>query len=187
MRFKYYILGGLVVIISIVVVWVIFFRAPDMSMKKFASNVSTIANVASGASSEDTSLQQEIKFCPKKEDLIKDDTKWVTLDRKWATYTPSSATKIINFIGVQWKGIKVGQVLCLYKTDEAVPFPLALEQTRSQLVLEPKGRGWGPLTGKNNTKFCSSANIFDCPFSIERVKDISNIYEEIKYAPRAPD
>jgi hypothetical protein len=36
--------------------------------------------------------------------MVKEDTKWETFDRKWATYTASRATKIIIFFDVNGKG-----------------------------------------------------------------------------------
>ena len=60
---------------------------------------------------------------------------------------------------------------------------MALEQTLSQLILEPRSAGWSALVG--NRRFCKSANTVDCAYLIEPPKDTSNIYEEIKYAPKA--
>jgi hypothetical protein len=107
--------------------------------------------------------------------------KWITKDRKWENHTPSSATKILNYLGAQWIGIKVGKIICLYQTDEAVSFPMALENTRSLSVVEPRGAAWSALI--DNRKFCKSANVADCRFFLEQPKDISNIYKEIEYAP----
>lgn len=123
------------------------------------------------------------QLCPKAEDLIKKDFHWISRDGKWENYTPSSATKILNFVGAQWIGVKYGKIICLYKTNEAVAFPVALEQTRSQLVMEPHGGGWSALVQKN-LKLCQSTNIHDCAYSFEAPKDISNVYKEIDYAPQ---
>jgi len=123
-------------------------------------------------------------YCPQAKTLVKDKksgAKWITQDGKWTHYTPSSAKKILSFQGAQWVGVKVGKIICLYKTDEAVSFPVALEQTRVQAVLEPRAGGWSALVG--NRRFCKSANVVDCPYYTEPPKDISNIYEEIEYAP----
>jgi len=123
-----------------------------------------------------------MQFCPKSEDLFRQDVYWATKDGKWKNYTPSSADKIINFIGAQWSGIHVGKIICLYQTNEAVSFPLAIEQVTSQGVNEPSGLGWSALA--NNFKLCKSASIADCGFHYEPPKDTGNVYEEIKYNPR---
>lgn len=127
----------------------------------------------------------QMQFCPKSEDLFKRGVYWATKDGKWKNYTSSSADKIYNFIGAQWSGIHVGKIICLYHTNEAVSFPLAIEQVMSQDANEPSGLGWSSLM--NNFKLCKSANIADCGFYYEPTKDISNIYNEIKYNPRAND
>lgn len=127
----------------------------------------------------------QTQFCPKREDLFKQGVYWTTKDGKWRNYTYSSADKIINFIGAQWAGIRVGKVICLYYTNEAVSFPLAIEQVTSQGTSEPSGLGWSSLSG--NHRFCKSASIADCGFYYEAPKDLGNLYDEIKYNPRAAE
>ena len=150
-----------------------------------AAPVNTIKNNTATLPTPVTASSQQAQFCPQPEKLIKKDVKWTTEDAKWENYTPSSATKILGFIGAQWAGIKVGTIICLYQTNEAVSFPVALEQTRSQLIVEPKAGGWSSLVG--NRRFCKSASVADCVYFIELPKDISNIYEEIKYDPKTND
>lgn len=124
---------------------------------------------------------QPPKFCPKPEELIKNDKQWTTPDNNWKNFTPSASSKVINFIGAQWVGVKIGKVICLYQTDEAVSFPLALERLGAESAFEPVGSGWSALI--NNRKFCKSANIADCVYFTEQPKDIDNIYKEIEYNP----
>jgi hypothetical protein len=126
-----------------------------------------------------------MQFCPKSEDLFKQEVYWATKDDKWKSYTSSSADKVINFIGAQWAGIRVGKIICLYQTNEAVAFPLAIERVMSQGVSEPSGLGWSAEA--NNFRLCKSASIADCGFYYEPPRDTSNIYNEIKYNPKADD
>jgi hypothetical protein len=121
-------------------------------------------------------------YCPGPHVLVKQGLRWVSQDGRWETHTPSSATEILNFIGAQWLGIKVGKIICLYQTNEEVSFPLALEQTRAQAILEPREAGWGPLI--SNHRLCKSASIADCPYYIEPPREVGDIFEEIRYAPR---
>lgn len=123
------------------------------------------------------------QFCPQTEDLIKQDTLWTTKNNRWKSYTPSTASKVLGFLGAQWAGIKVGKIICLYQTNEAVTFPLALEQVSSQSMLEPSGGGWSALT--SNRRFCKSTSVADCSFSPERERDTSNVYKDIEYNPKA--
>ena len=119
-----------------------------------------------------------IQFCPQPEDLINKNTLWATKDNKWRSYTPSNASKTTSFLGAQWAGIKIGKIICLYLTNEAVAFPLAIEQMSSEPVLEPSGAGWSSLT--KNRRYCKSVNIADCPFFLKKEESV-NPYEEIKY------
>ena len=123
------------------------------------------------------------RYCPDIEELQKTDLKWTTRDGKWENYTPSLGTKVLNFIGAQWLGIKVGKIICLYQTDEEISFPLALEQTKAQLILEPQGGGWSSLI--DNHRLCKSSSVADCPYTVEPPRSTDNIYDEIKYAPKS--
>ena len=123
------------------------------------------------------------QFCPQPEDLIKQNDFWVSKDNRWKSYTPSSSTRVINFTGAQWAGVKIGKIICLYQANEAVAFPLALEQESSQPIIEPSGGGWSSLTG--NRKFCKSASVADCSYFPEPQRDNSNIYKDIEYNPSA--
>ena len=123
------------------------------------------------------------QFCPQSDALIKHEEFWTTLDNKWKNYTPSTASKVTSFLGAQWSGIKVGKIICLYQTNEAVGFPLAVEQMSGQAILEPNGNGWSSLTG--NRRFCKSASTADCPFSPEAQREIFNVYKDIEYNPKA--
>jgi hypothetical protein len=137
--------------------------------------------------SEIDPTKQQAFYCPKAEDLVlkktADGIKWATKDDKWQTYTPTLSTKIMGFIGAQWQGIKVGSVICLYNTNEAVPFPAALEQKLSQLVLEPKNIGGWSAHVDGGRGLCISTNIAVCPYYVQETKDIKDFYQEIKYAP----
>ena len=126
-----------------------------------------------------------IQFCPLPDAMVKKDGKWLTKNGKWRSYTPSTATKVSGFLGAQWVGIKVGKIICLYKTNETVEFPLALEQKHSDSILEPSNYGWSALA--NNRKFCKSANVADCAYFAQPQQDITNIYKEIEYNPSNPD
>lgn len=143
-------------------------------------NISDGNNISSGQSSE---KKAPPLYCPQAKDLSKAGTKWTTPDGKWTNYTASSATKVNKFTGAQWVGIKVGKIICLYETNEAVAFPLALEKKISSLILEPKGvAGWSALVG--NRRFCKSTSVADCPYYKKQSTDVKDVYEQIKYAPK---
>lgn len=127
-----------------------------------------------------------LQSCPLPVELVKKGMYWVvedkvTKDEKWKSFTSSSATKVLSFNGAQWRGIKVGSITCLYITDEAVSYPLALEQKISRSILEPISNEWSALV--NNIRMCKSSSVADCKYFVQPPKDISNIYKEIEYAP----
>ncbi len=179
MRLKIYIIIGMALIAGVFLVYK--FSNRRSAMDKFAAGGPV--KMKTEAVSNVTTDQLTPIHCPEPEALVKQELKWTTRDKKWENYTPSSATRVLNFIGAQWLGIKVGKVICLYQTDEEVAFPLALEQTRAQSILEPQGFGWSSLIGSH--KLCKSASIADCPYFVEPPRNPSNIYDEIKYAPAA--
>lgn len=154
-------------------------------MERFAAEQPNPAQTVTGSDILPTTAtpSEPAQYCPEPETLIKNDFKWTTPDQRWENYTPSSATKVVSFVGAQWVGIKVGKIICLYQTNEAVAFPVALEQTSSQLILEPNSAGWSALV--NNRRFCKSASVADCKYFNEPEENMGNIYEEIKYDPKA--
>lgn len=123
-----------------------------------------------------------IQACPQPEELINQAGTWITKNGRWKCYTPSTASKVTSFLGAQWAGIKVGKIICLYQTNEAVGFPLAVEQVSSKSILEPSGVGWSAST--SDRRYCKSVNVADCSFVEAPERDTSDIYKEIEYNPR---
>lgn len=160
---------------------VVFYGTFSLSLSQ--SVVAAPAAVATAPIKTQVNNDLPPRFCPQPGELVKNniDLKWTTKDNKWTSYTPSAAIKILGFLGAQWVGIKVGEVICLYQTDEAAAFTLELQQVKVQSILEPKGAGWSSAIG--NRRICKSVNVADCRYLIEPPKDTSNVYDEIKYAP----
>lgn len=175
---KWYLMGGAILIVVVAAIGYNFISHRSALDKFAAGGPVRLDSDAQGGVAMDKLTPN---YCPGPHVLVKQDLKWLSQDGRWETYTPSSATEILNFIGAQWLGIKVGKIICLYQTNEEVSFPLALEQTRYQAILEPQGAGWSSLI--NSHKLCKSASTADCPYYVEPPRDVSNIYDEIKYAP----
>lgn len=146
----------------------------------FVTQQSVVMAAQPAAITKPTAVMQS---CPQPEELINQEATWVTKNSRWKCYTPSTASKVTGFLGAQWAGIKVGKIICLYQTNEAVGFPLAIEQVSSQSILEPGGVSWSALT--NGRRYCKSVNVADCPFTAVPERDTSHIYDDIKYNPRA--
>ena len=149
-------------------------------MEKFSRRTSTVKTVVETAPS---APQLPCNYCPAASNLQKQQLIWQTRDQRWRSYTPSTASKVVSFIGAQWVGVKIGKVICLYQTDEEVAFPLALEPTQNQPVPEPNGNGWSALI--ENRKLCKSANTADCPYQIQSNTVPTDLYGEIKYVRKS--
>ena len=149
-------------------------------MEKFSRRTSVVRSTTETSISS-SSLPHN--YCPAANKLQKEQLIWQTNDQRWRSYTPSTATKVVNFTGAQWVGVKIGKIICLYQTDEEVAFPLALEPTQNQSVLEPNGNGWSSLI--ENRKLCKSANPADCPYQIQDNAPATDLYSEIKYARKS--
>lgn len=121
-------------------------------------------------------------LCPKISELTKNDMYWGTIDTNWQSRTKSFDKNIIGFTGAQWQGVVVGQIICLYKGDANVPFPISLEQTLLQSVPVPSGGNWSGMIDSH--KICASDNIEDCPFQVKAPEPIKDLYEQIKYIPQ---
>lgn len=117
-------------------------------------------------------------FCPEPQMLVNKNSYWEVNDA-WRSDTQSLGTKITSFIGTQWFGVNVGKIVCLYKEDVKLGFPVALITIHPVIILDPEGAHW--TVAKEGYKQCASGDVKDCPFYQKKQEDMSNIYEQIKY------
>lgn len=85
----------------------------------------------------------------------------------WRSYGGYSfAKKITRFDHVEWQGVRVGSVICLYEgvdqQGNVVPFKVALQMVHPTVILEPTASQW--VIGKYGYKSCTSSEVKDCPF-----------------------
>jgi hypothetical protein len=66
----------------------------------------------------------------------------------WVSHDRSLTKNIQSFLGAQWQGVKLGQVICVYGGTSDQDFNVNLHQTTDLLVPQPHGRNW-PNTNKN--------------------------------------
>lgn len=131
---------------------------------------SSLVPLASGAVAQ---------YCPLAKELTKGNNfRWV-VGEKWTSYSESFIREVHSFVGAQWVGIRVGKIICLYQGKNSFDFPIALEQLKNKIILEPHGQYWSGLT--QNRRFCKSTNVFDCPFFFKPPENIGNVYETIRY------
>lgn len=70
----------------------------------------------------------------------------------WVSHDRSLTNNIKSFLGAQWQGINLGQIICAYGGIQGQDFPVYLYQTTNILVPQPHGLNW-----LNNNK-----NIINC-------------------------
>jgi hypothetical protein len=123
-------------------------------------------------------------FCPQPNELVKNGLYWGTRFGDWKSYSESFHSDITGFIGAQWVGINVGKMICIYKGNEKIAFPVTLQS--DTLAQTPMGGHWGSdLGGYRN---CESNSVYDCPFTVQKqVTTIEQIYESIHFFKNKPD
>jgi|GEM_PF-2927343 len=159
----------------------------------FGLEAQSSANVGSTASKEATAPSalaavqlpgiSQAKYCPLAKELTKANMHW-QVGRRWQSYSDSFSSGIRDFIGAQWYGVRLGKIICLYRGDVEFEFSVALEQRANIVVKEPTGQHWSGLV--DDRKFCSSTNVFDCPFFSVVTESTTDAYEEIKYQHQVP-
>jgi len=121
-------------------------------------------------------------YCPPIETLVKD-----TLTNTWyvgqkgreasseyKSDAQSFVSQIDHFVGVQWAGIEIGQIACVYAGVEADTFPVILYYNK--LVMQPKGGLWGKDLGGHMN--CKSSSRNDCPYQPRVRAPAKDIYED---------
>lgn len=118
-------------------------------------------------------------FCPAPDTLVKKDLYW-SAPGDWISYGESFDTKITQFTKAEWVGINVGKIICVYKGDKRLAFPIALEQKRHHLTPAPSGVNWGKeLHGR---KECyGNNNVANCPFNLIQSTVPEDPYKELDF------
>ena len=89
--------------------------------------------------------------CPAIKDLkLNATTKTWSADGGWKTYSRSFAHQIKSFQGAQWNGVKLGQIICVYKATDPFAFPIKLFYNHQ--VISPEGEQWS--RPQKNVKNC---------------------------------
>ena len=102
----------------------------------------------------------------------------------WKSYHLSFATDLTQYVGAQWVGENVGQIFCVYKSQqkyqldgqpsvqETVPVVLVF----GTLALAPKGGKWkNPSQGVFS---CQNLKQKNCPFYVNKKPQSGNIFKE---------
>lgn len=135
-----------------------------------------LATLAGGPSML-TPTQTPAKYttCPLIKDIRKqpDTQTWSNNTGEFRNFDKSFANALKTFVGAQWNGATVGQIICVYLPKNKNVFPVML--TFKTLVYQPQGKKWGkPSQGIIN---CVSHQQTDCPFRVRTEPKVGNIYD----------
>ena len=101
-------------------------------------------------------------YCPEPNQLVKKGLKWEsTTNVVWKSYETSFADDVSKFVGAQWQGVKVGQMTCIYKSQNEGVFPITLQN--NHLFVQPTQTNW--QFGQDGFMNCVSENTKDCPLT----------------------
>lgn len=127
-------------------------------------------------------------FCPHRSALQKDPVKgnWTAQTKagSWKSYDMSFATNITRFVGAQWSGANVGQLTCIYHSQQrfkiqgkpTIQPTLPVLLVFHTLTFQPTKGSWKHAArGIYN---CYSTKQSDCPFKINIKPSVGNIYQE---------
>ena len=122
-------------------------------------------------------------YCPAVDQLKldKEKNRWKA-DGGWKSYQPSFGHKVSNFIGAQWNGVQLGNVICIYQAKDKYTF--AIQLMYNKVVVQPEGRNWNQV--KSNIFNCYSTQQKDCAFSpliAPRKQNTLKEAQDLKYKP----
>ena len=141
-----------------------------------ATNTPDEANHVAPNKSTDVQLLKDL--CPSPEKLIFNTVQrtW-SAPKGWKALQTSFLQTIDGFIGAQWVGVGIGQVICIYTKTGKDTFPVTLQ--RGLLVPAPTvGHLW---VTSNGYMGCKSHDVNDCPFFVQIPKPIKNVYDELNF------
>jgi hypothetical protein len=123
-------------------------------------------------------------FCPPVEALVRNPEKqsWAA-PGGWKTTSPSFLRTIDSFVGAQWVGVSIGEVICVYAKSSRSSFPVTLQ--RGKLVPTPLVGGvWSE--DKGGYMECKSNEVKNCPFFTQVPKKMENVYEQLDFYKGKP-
>lgn len=126
-----------------------------------------------------------VQTCPLPSAFKKDPNSLLWADGKsWQSHEQSFATKLGKFMGAQWSGVALGQIICLYQPANKLTFPVQVDY--GVLTREPMGGSWSKnLGGYRN---CSSNSVSDCAFIPQPTAKKMDPYQALEqYKEQHPD
>jgi len=136
----------------------------------------------SGFSPPNAGLKEDI--CPPVESLVRDEaTQQWSGPGGWKTTSPSFLRTVDRFVGAQWVGVSIGEVICIYIKTTRSSFPVMLK--RGKLVPAPVSGGlWSD--DKGGYMECKANDVQYCAFWIQVPKKEKNVYEQLDFYKGQP-
>lgn len=149
--------------------------------------INTAPNTPATTNVNSTIPRNELKedYCPPSTSLSHNNDMTWTAPGGWKNSSLSFLKNIQTFIGAQWIGVTLGEVLCLYIKEGRGAFPLTLQ--REILAVSPTGGNWSG--DKGGYKDCKSNDVVQCPFFIKvpaPPQKPSEIYEQLNFYKGQP-
>jgi len=111
---------------------------------------------------------------------------WVaqTSSGSWKSYDMSFATNLTSFLGAQWVGAAVGQITCIYGSNQQYVLNGQLNVLQTEPVLlvfhtltrTPSGGGWKHV--QHGVYNCQASDVSQCPFYVNIQQQTGNIFDE---------
>ncbi|HVV69863.1 MAG TPA: T4SS-associated protein EirA [Gammaproteobacteria bacterium] len=146
--------------------------------------VSAMADAADTTPYPPTAVNNNLtqQLCPPIEALTRNlDNTW-SAPGGWKSHSPSFLNSVTQFVGAQWIGVNLGEVICIYTKSGKNRFPINLQ--RPNLVVSPVGGGW--TADKGGYKDCISNDPKQCRFFTPQPEKHGNIYDEIDFYKGKP-
>jgi hypothetical protein len=134
-----------------------------------------VANAFNTPLAPDTA--SELQYCPRVEKLTIDQNYIWHAPGGWKSGDPSFNKQLDTFVGAQWIGINVGEIICAYQKSTGKDFPVTLY--RRVLVTAPRGGKW--TEDKGGHQDCRSNQVADCLFLVQVRRAPKNPYDEIDF------
>ncbi len=122
------------------------------------------------------------ELCPPVEDLYQNDDLTWSAPGGWKGSNPSFMHSVQHFVGAQWIGVNVGEVLCQYAKEGRPDFPVTLQ--KQIVTMSPTGGKW--TEDKGGYKDCKSNKIIDCGFEEQVQHESETLYEDLNFYKGKP-
>lgn len=132
--------------------------------------------------------QNAVGFCPSVSDVKKNPVKgnWISTTKygKFKSFHMDFSTNLTKFVGAQWVGENLGQITCVYKSEQrfnmdgqpVVQATLPVLLVFHTLAFAPSGALWQHI--KRGVRNCNSITRHDCPFKVNMQPTTGNILQQ---------